>query len=279
MPGVPSSAIYRLCRKGEVRVNGGRAKPSRRLVVGDEVRIPPVRLEAREQRRVPDQVIDQLEASVVYEDADLIVINKPTGLAVHRGSSQAFGVIEAMRQARSESGASLDLVHRLDRDTSGCLLLAKSACANRELKRLLAERSVQKTYNALVAGRWSKDIARIENSLSKNRMRGGERVTRSAEGGRKAVTEVLAVVTGRRCCLLDIRIETGRTHQIRVHTADTGHPIIGDGKYGDHRINRQFSNAGHRGMHLHSAEIALDWRGDRRFSVPYPESWNAALKL
>ncbi|MEM6987064.1 MAG: pseudouridine synthase [Pseudomonadota bacterium] len=189
---VPRSVVYRLCRKGEVRVNGGRVKPSRRLVQGDEVRIPPVTLESSAQRRVPDSVVHTLETAVVFEDDDIIVLNKPPGIAVHGGSGHAFGVIEAMRQSRGNSTSSLDLVHRLDRDTSGCLLLAKHAAANRDLKQLLASRHVEKHYSAIVLGRWPRDVNRIENALLKNRLRSGERVTTVDIGGRNAINHTAA---------------------------------------------------------------------------------------
>lgn len=279
LSGVPRSVVYRLCRTGEVRVNGGRVKPSRRLVAGDEVRIPPVRLEPAKTRRVPDSVTTQLEQAIVFEDDDILVLNKPSGLAVHAGSEQPFGVIEALRQLRADTEQELDLVHRLDRDTSGCLLIAKHAQANRELKQQLAARDVEKRYAALVVGRWPRTLTRIENTLGKNQLRGGERVSGRAEQGRHAITHIQVVESGRLCTRLDVRIETGRTHQIRVHTSESGHPVVGDSKYGRHDANRRFAAAGHRGMHLHSAQIAFQWRGERTFEVPAPESWHEAVQL
>ncbi|MEM9601918.1 MAG: RluA family pseudouridine synthase [Pseudomonadota bacterium] len=277
--GVPRSVIYRLCRTGEVRVNGGRAKPATRLSEGDEVRLPPVRISPSGERRVPDALVHRLEQAIVFEDDDLIVLNKPAGVAVHSGTGVAFGVIDALRQARDDAARQLDLVHRLDRDTSGCLLLAKHPMANRELKQLLASRAVEKRYTALVLGRWPRDVRRIEKALLKNRQRGGERVSAVDEAGRDAVTHVTRVDAGTRCTRLELRIETGRTHQIRVHTAGVGHPIVGDTKYGDHRANRQFAGAGCRGMHLHSTLLAFCWRGERRFEVAAPADWADALKL
>ncbi|MEM7376820.1 MAG: RluA family pseudouridine synthase [Pseudomonadota bacterium] len=277
--GVPRSVVYRLCRTGEVRVNGGRAKPATRLSEGDEVRLPPVRISPRSERRVPDALVERLEQAIVFEDDDLIVLDKPAGVAVHGGSGVAFGVIDALRQARHDTARQLDLVHRLDRDTTGCLLLAKHPLANRELKQLVASRAVEKRYTALVVGRWPRNLTRIENALLRNRQRGGERVSAVDESGRDAVTHVTRVDAGSRCTRLELRIETGRTHQIRVHTAGVGHPVVGDPKYGDHRANRHFSGAGWRGMHLHSTVLGFSWRGERRFQVPAPANWLDALKL
>ncbi len=277
--GVPRSVVYRLCRTGEVRVNGGRAKPSRRLISGDEVRIPPVRIQPAHARRVPDSVIEQLEQAAVFEDDDILLLNKPAGLAVHAGSEQPFGVIEALRQSRSGDGTELDLVHRLDRDTSGCLLVAKHAAANRELKIALAARQVEKHYVALVLGRWPTRISRIANTLGKNQLRGGERVSATDSGGREAISQFSVLEVGRACTLVRVRIETGRTHQIRVHASEQGHPVVGDTKYGNHAANRRFAAAGCRGMHLHSAKLAFDWRGERVFELPVPTPWDRALQL
>lgn len=274
---VPRGVVYKLCRKGQVRVNGGRAKPERRLQAGDEVRIPPVQLgDQRAQARVPDALVAQLEAAVVFEDEDLILLDKPAGVAVHKGTGVDFGVVEALRQSR-DAGAGLDLAHRLDRETSGCLLLGKHAGAVRELQALWKARVVDKRYSALVCGHWPAGEQTIVSHLKKNQLRGGERVTSSGPGGKRAVSHVRLVRRGAACSQVAVRIETGRTHQIRVHTAEAGHPVLGDDKYGERSLNKRFSRAGHRRLFLHAHELRFEWHGERRWRIDPPEDWAAAL--
>ncbi len=278
LKGVPRGVVYKLCRKGQVRVNGGRAKPDRRLEAGDKVRIPPV--EAREESapvRVPDTLIEQLESAIVFEDDDLILLNKPAGIAVHKGTSVAFGVVEALRQSRGAS-AEFDLAHRLDRDTSGCLVLGKHAGAVRGLQAAWKARAVEKRYAALLAGAWPRGEKTVVSYLNKNQMRGGERVTSSGEGGKRAVSHVRLVKRGRHCSQVEVRIETGRTHQIRVHTLEEGHPVLGDDKYGDRQLNKAFARAGHKRMYLHAQHLVLNWQGHREWFVPVPDDWAQALQ-
>lgn len=274
---VPRGVIYKLCRKGQVRVNGGRAKPDRRLQHGDVVRIPPV--EARDEKaapRVPDSLIQQLESAVVFEDEDLILLNKPAGIAVHKGTSVQFGVVEAFRQSR-QAGTGFDLAHRLDRETSGCLLLGKHAGAVRSLQALWKERAVEKRYSALLCGHWPEGEKTIISQMKKNQLRGGERVTSSGEGGKRAVSHVRLIRHGVACSQVEVHIETGRTHQIRVHTQEAGHPVLGDDKYGDRALNKSFERAGHKRMYLHAQQLIFNWKGTRNWRIPAPSDWQQAL--
>lgn len=279
LKGVPRGVVYKLCRKGQVRVNGGRAKPDRRLEAGDKVRIPPV--EVRDERapvRVPDGIVEQLESAIFFEDEDLILLNKPVGIAVHKGTGVNFGVVEAFRQSR-EAGAGLDLAHRLDRETSGCLLIGKHAGAVRALQALWKARAVEKHYSALVCGHWPEGEKAIVSHMKKNQLRGGERVSSSGEGGKRAVSHVRLLKRGFACSQIEVHIETGRTHQIRVHTQEAGHPVLGDDKYGDRSLNKAFERAGHKRMFLHAQQLVLDWKGARNWRIPAPAHWSEVLKV
>lgn len=276
---VPRGVVYKLCRKGQVRVNGGRAKPDRRLQAGDKVRIPPVELKDRSAAaRVPDTLIAQLEGLVHFEDDDLIVLNKPAGIAVHKGTGVEFGVVEAFRQSRG-LGSGLDLAHRLDRETSGCLLMGKHAGAVRELQGKWRDRTVEKNYSALLCGRWADREKTLVSLMKKNQLRGGERVSSSGAGGKRAVSHVRLIRHGVACSQVEVRIETGRTHQIRVHTAEAGHPVLGDDKYGERQLNKIFAKHGYKRLFLHSQQLRLDWKGQRDWCVPAPDEWSDVLKL
>lgn len=275
---VPRGVIYKLCRKGQVRVNGGRAKPDRRLETGDMVRIPPVEAkDEKEQARVPDALIEQLESAIVFEDDDLILMNKPAGVAVHKGTSVSFGVVEALRQSR-KVGSSFDLAHRLDRETSGCLLIGKHSGAVRALQAIWKERAVEKRYSALVCGQWPKGEKTIISFMKKNQLRGGERVTSTGEGGKRAVSHVRLITNGVACSQVEVRIETGRTHQIRVHTSEAGHAVLGDDKYGDRGLNKRYQQAGHMRLFLHAQHLSFEWKGQRDWSLAAPADWSGALK-
>jgi 23S rRNA pseudouridine955/2504/2580 synthase len=225
LKGVPKSHVYRVLRSGEVRVNSGRVKPEYRLRVGDRVRVPPMRVSAPRP-----QVPRPLELPVVLEDASLLVVDKPAGLAVHGGSGVSFGVIESLRAARPLAKF-LELAHRIDRDTSGLLLVAKKRSALVELHRMLREGEVEKVYTAVVAGEY-RGPGEIRASLHKYVTSSGERRVAVKEGGLAAATNVKALKTRPEMSVLDLRLLTGRTHQIRVHLAHVGHPILGDDKYG-----------------------------------------------
>ena len=267
----PRSLVYRILRSGEVRVNGGRTQPSYRLTLNDRIRIPPVRIEpANPSPRSPSNALQQLISSaVLYEDRELLVIDKPAGVAVHGGSGVSFGVIEALRSARPEL-QELELVHRLDRDTSGCLLLAKRRAALRELHALLRERVMQKTYLALVCGRWALGHKTIDLPLKTNIKQGGERMVRvHSEGQAAQSTFAVRQHFARLATLLEVSIGTGRTHQIRVHAAYAGHPIAGDEKYGDRDCDVKLRPFGLGRMFLHAHRLQFQ-RNGADFSVSSP---------
>ena len=268
---VPRSRVYRILRRGEVRVNGKRVKPEYRLAAGDRLRVPPVRVDAQpRERRVPSSVLDTVRNAIVHEDRELIVINKPAGLAVHGGSGLDFGVIEALRADRPDE--SLELVHRLDRETSGCLLVARRRSSLRALHALMREGLVEKRYLALVAGHWPHGKARIDAPLKTRQLQSGERMVRAQAGGKEALS-VFAPVEfyGKRATLLEVDLKTGRTHQIRVHALHAGHPVAGDDKYGDRAFNQQMRELGLERMFLHATAIAFTWpETERQFDLSVP---------
>jgi 23S rRNA pseudouridine955/2504/2580 synthase len=267
----PRSLVYRILRSGEVRVNGGRVQPSYRLVLNDRVRIPPMRTEpAAPAVRAPSSSLQQLISSaVLHEDREILVIDKPAGVAVHGGSGVSFGVIEALRAARPEL-TELELVHRLDRDTSGCLLLAKRRAALRELHALLRERAMEKTYLALVCNRWPLGNKTIDLPLKTNIKQGGERMVRVHSDGLPAQSSfAVKQHFARLASLLEVSIGTGRTHQIRVHAAYAGHPIAGDEKYGDRECDAKLRAFGLGRMFLHAHRLQFR-RNGVDFSVTSP---------
>src|SRR5512134_503303 len=241
LKGVPRTHVYRLLRKGEVRVNSKRAKPDQRVEAGDRIRLPPVRRPdpgAAPRVRPPPPALQKLiTGAVVYEDADLMVINKPAGVAVHGGSGLSHGVIEVLRAAYPDL-KELDLVHRLDRETSGCLIVAKRRAALRDLHAQMREGRAEKRYLALVCGKWDLGQKRIELPLATGERRGGERHVAVRSHGQMAVSTFKPVqFFGVVATLMEVEIGTGKTHQIRVHAAYAGHPVAGDDKYGDRERN------------------------------------------
>ena len=257
LKGVPKSRIYRILRKGEVRVNKGRVKPESRLRAGDLVRIPPVRVSEKEPLAGPGVRLQKLlEQSVVYEDDQLMVVNKPAGLAVHGGSGISLGLIESLRAMRPEQRF-LELVHRLDRDTSGCILLAKKRSALRWLQEEMRSHRIEKVYRALVKGRWPKDRRRIDVPLRKNELKSGERIVKVSADGKPSATNFSILQRFDRATLVEARLETGRTHQIRVHSQFAGHPLAGDEKYGDSEFNEYMKTAGLGRMFLHASALAF----------------------
>jgi 23S rRNA pseudouridine955/2504/2580 synthase len=280
LKGVPRSWVYRVLRRGEVRVNSGRSKPDRRLQRGDQVRIPPLRLASSETPAVPGGLVAEIEHTVVFEDAGLIVLNKPAGLAVHGGSGLAYGVIEAMRAARPQQPY-LELVHRLDRDTSGCLMLASKRSALTALQELQRGGRIEKRYLALLAGRIRKGAWRADLPLRKNTLRSGERVVRVDPEGKTAVTHFTVLQRFAQATLVEAVLETGRTHQIRVHAAANGTPILGDDKYGDEAANQAFRARGLKRLFLHAASLRLAWPPGgraRRFEAPLPPALEQLLQ-
>ncbi len=257
MKGVPKSHIYRVLRKGEVRVNSARARPDYRLQAGDKVRIPPVRQAAEPSKTLPvPGAIERLRTRILYEDSGLLVLNKPAGMAVHGGSGVSYGVIEALRALRPEA-KHLELVHRLDRDTSGCLAVAKKRSVLRALHELLRRGGVEKCYLALLAGRWEGGAREVTASLRKNVLQGGERVVRVSDEGKSAVSLFRPLSVFAEASLVEVVLATGRTHQIRVHAAHIGHPIAGDEKYGDPGFNHRMREFGLRRLFLHAHFIAF----------------------
>ncbi len=260
LKGAPKSLIYRVLRTGEVRVNKGRAKPETRLAAGDVVRIPPLRLSEAMPVRVGDALKDTLASAILHEDQDLLVLNKPAGLAVHAGSGVNVGVIEALRAARPEA-TGLELAHRLDRETSGVLVLAKTRPALMHIHELLRGDTVKKRYHALVRGTWSDRVREVNAPLAKNTLRGGERVVEVQGDGKEAQTLFRVLerfeFNGLRATLVEAMPVTGRTHQIRVHAAHAGHPIAGDDKYGDPEFNRALKGCGLSRLFLHAASIQI----------------------
>ncbi|MCR4300263.1 MAG: 23S rRNA pseudouridine(955/2504/2580) synthase RluC [Sulfuricaulis sp.] len=254
LKGVPKSRIYRILRKGEVRINKSRARPDYRLEVGDVVRIPPLRQAPPLLKAANAETFAWLLPRILHEDDDLMVVNKPAGLAVHAGSGVGVGLIEALRGLRPQAPF-LELAHRLDRDTSGCLLLAKSRPALMALHRMLRDGKMEKRYLALVAGAWRGGARQVRASLEKNRPRSGERMVEVSENGREAESHFVPQQRFGSASLMEIRLLTGRTHQARVHAAHVGHPIAGDDKYGDREFNRRLQRLGLKRMFLHAHRL------------------------
>jgi 23S rRNA pseudouridine955/2504/2580 synthase len=272
--GVPRSRLYKALRKGEIRVNRGRARPGRRLAAGDEVRLPPLHQPAqRTPPPVPYYWAERLAGRIVHEDRDLLVVNKPSGLAVHGGSGIDLGLIECLRQLHPEE-ASLELVHRLDRDTSGLLLVARRPRVLRELHGLLRGegQGVDKVYLALVAGRWPRALTEIEAPLEKHALASGERMVRVSAAGRSALTRFRVREWLPGATLLEVRPVTGRTHQIRVHAKHAGYPLLGDDKYQGDQERALAASLGLRRLFLHAWQLAFQL-GD----PPVPWRFEAAL--
>ena len=255
--GVPKTRLYRALRKGEVRVNKGRVKADYRLAPGDVVRIPPLhRPEPTAAAPVPRYWAREIGNRIVYEDDSLLVINKPSGLAVHGGSGLSFGLIESLRQLRPEDRY-LELVHRLDRDTSGLILIARRPAMLRELHRQLREDKIDKRYLALVAGSWPGSLRVVEAPLEKNVLQSGERMVRVAREGKRSVTEFTVVERLRGATLLEAKPITGRTHQIRVHARHAGFPLLGDDKYSDEASAALCRSLGLQRLFLHARALRI----------------------
>ena len=290
LPTVPRTRIFRLIRKGEVRVNGKRASPEQRLVAGDKLRVPPVReqsesglaeaqaVAAGQPKPVPATLLARVEAAIIHEDERLLVLDKPSGLAGHGGSGLSFGVIEALRAARPDE--TLELAHRLDRDTSGILLVTRKPAALRALHALLRDGAVEKSYLALVVGRWELGRKLVDAPLLTDARVGGERTVRVGAGGKSARTQFALVQQfGPRASLVEAALHTGRTHQIRVHAAHCGHPVAGDPKYGDAEANLALRELGLTRMFLHAHSVNFDWPqgGQVSVSAPLPDDLKAVL--
>lgn len=256
LKGVPKSMIYRILRKGEVRVNKKRIKPEYKLEAGDEVRIPPVRVAEREDDNVSPKLakVAALEHAIIYEDEHILVMNKPSGTAVHGGSGLSFGVIEGLRALRPDARF-LELVHRLDRDTSGVLLVAKKRSALRSLHEQLREKGMQKDYLALVRGQWPSHVKAVRAPLLKNILQSGERIVKVNSEGKPSETLFKVEERFAMATLVKASPVTGRTHQIRVHTLHAGHPIAFDDRYGEAEFDQQLSATGLKRLFLHAAAL------------------------
>lgn len=281
LKGVPKSLIYRVLRKGEIRVNKKRVKPDTRLDTGDVVRIPPIRTAQRgEAAPVGQGLADHLEEAILYESDSLLIINKPSGLAVHGGSGVSLGLIEALRQVRPDCRF-LELVHRLDRDTSGCIMVAKKRSMLRYLHDALRERKVRKIYHALVVGRWSTRCNQVDAPLKRFELKSGERMVKVHLEGKASVTSFKVLQRyGDLATLIEARPLTGRTHQIRVHTQFAGHPIVGDTKYTPDEDNDGFRQLGLRRLMLHAARLEVTLPDGERLGIdaPLDDATAASLK-
>lgn len=277
---VPKSHIYRMLRRGEIRINGRRAKPETRVEEADLVRLPPIRREPEPQPPPGGGARGQfLESRILYEDEQMLIVDKPSGMAVHGGSGLRYGLIETLRNARGE-GHFLELAHRLDRDTSGCLILAKSMRSLRRLHAQLREGRIGKRYLLLVRGGWKGPDRTISSSLRKDMRTGGEAVVRvDPRAGKPAVTHFALRRQFEGASLLSADLETGRTHQIRVHASHAGFPIAGDEKYGDEAFNRRMHALGLRRLFLHAErlEIPLEVGSAVTVESPLPAELESVL--
>lgn len=265
LKGAPRSLIYRLLRTGQVRINGKRVKPDRRLEAGDQLRLPPVRLDAPTDHGTPPPALLRLiEASILFEDRALLVLDKPSGVASHGGSGIGFGAIELMRALRPNE--TLELVHRLDRDTSGVLVLAKRRSALTELQALIRAGQLEKRYLSLLVGTLGRARLTVDAPLEKFVLQGGERMVRVQAGGKSSVTHIKRIEEIADHTFAEVRIETGRTHQIRVHCAHIAHPVAGDEKYGRREDNQALRASGLQRLFLHASSLKFALKEG---TVPY----------
>jgi 23S rRNA pseudouridine955/2504/2580 synthase len=271
---VPRTRIFRIIRRGEVRLNGRRVGPEARLSASDKVRVPPLWEQAEEgsartQRGPPTGLVEAVGRAIVQETDRLLVLDKPSGIAVHGGSGVSFGVIEALRALKP--GEPLELVHRLDRDTSGCLLVARDGATLRTLHALLREGQCEKRYLALVAGKWNLGQKRIDIPLRTDTRVGGERTVRADASGKPSISDFRPIqFFGKLATLMEVGLHTGRTHQIRVHAAYAGHPVAGDEKYGDAEFDARMRQLGLTRMFLHAHMMSFDWPQGGLFSASAP---------
>ncbi len=270
LKGVPRSHLYKLMRKGRVRINGKRAKPAYKLQIEDQVRIPPVRVSDTKTPVVSGFWLESFSDSIIHEDGQLVVIDKPAGLAVHRGSGVEAGVIDILKALRSDA-RDWSLVHRLDRDTSGCLIVAKHRQALLAVQNLFRTGAVDKQYQALTCGAWDTDSQTIDVPLKKNVLQSGERMVVVDSTGKGAVSHFQVVDKFSTATFVRVAIETGRTHQIRVHARHAGHSIAGDQRYGDKSFNRAMRKLGLKRMFLHASRVELHLPEPVSVESPLPE--------
>ncbi len=271
LKGVPRSHVYQLIRSGQVRVNSGRVRAGYRLKLGDRVRVPPVSRRAAARAKIPEGGLRWLEDRILAEDSRLLVLDKPPGMAVHAGTGIDFGCIEALRSLRPGL-RTLELVHRLDRGTSGCLLVAKRRSALRRLHRLLRDGGMQKRYLTLLKGSWQHGRVNVDAPLLTQRHRNGESYVSVHESGKSALSRFRVVESySSRATLMEVSIETGRTHQIRAHAVYMGHPVAGDERYGDAEFNAQLRQLGLRRIFLHAHAVDFVWPdSEEEFMISSP---------
>jgi len=252
LKGMPKTRIYRLLRKGEVRVNKKRTQPSYRLQAGDQIRLPPMQLDERPVLAGPSKrSVALFSDRILFEDKGLLIINKPSGIPVHGGTGVSMGVVETLRTMYPKL-PQLELVHRLDADTSGCLILAKKRSVLREIHQLLRDGAVHKVYLALTKGQWQTSELRVDVALRKNHLSSGERIVKVDPTGKESLTVFEPMQSYDDAMLVEATLHTGRTHQIRVHARHRYHPIAGDEKYGDREFNKKMREYGLKRLFLHS---------------------------
>ncbi len=269
---LPKSHLYRILRKGEIRVNKGRIKPDYRLEQNDIIRLPPLQLETKAPSTPSSKLLDILSNCILHEDKELLVLNKPSGIAVHGGSGISSGVIEGLR-GLFPNAPFLELVHRLDRETSGCLLIAKKPALLRQLHEQLRNHELGKIYLALVKGKWNPLITHINAPLQRNILHSGERMVKVEVDGKEALSYFHLRQHFKNASFMEIKLATGRTHQIRVHSTFAGHPLAGDDKYGDYEFNKQIKELGLNRLFLHAWRIKLP-----QYEKPFQAPLDDALK-
>ncbi len=282
LKGVPKSRIYRIIRKGEVRINKGRCDVKRKLIIGDIVRVPPIRVaEKTENIPAPAYLKNHLENNILFEDDVILVINKPSGYAVHGGSGTSSGIIETLRELRTENRF-LELVHRIDKGTSGCLIIAKKRSALRKLHEYFRGDGVKKSYLALLVGRWEEKKSLVDQPLLKKTNQGGGANVKVHQAGKPSQTVFRQLTLYKNATLVEARPLTGRTHQIRVHALWLGHPLVGDERYGDEESNKLFRKEGYKRMFLHAEKLqfAHPVTGELlKLIAPLPTELQALLKI
>lgn len=280
LKGVPKTRIYRIIRKGEVRVNKGRIDNKYRLKPGDIVRIPPVRVAIRNDDVILQPTLKlSLENDIIYEDDVMIVLNKPSGFAVHGGSGISSGVIEALRAIRPDNRF-LELAHRIDKATSGCLLVAKKRSSLKALHDIFRDNKVKKTYLALLVGQWERKSMLVTAPLLRSTGKGGERNVKVSRAGKFAETSFRRIQKYKDLTLVQASPKTGRTHQIRVHAAWLGHPIVGDERYGDEEVNRRLKDRGFKRLFLHAEQLQFAHPVTNEmmhFTAPLPDELQSQL--
>jgi len=276
LKGVPRSAVYRMIRTGQVRINGGRCKAVTRLSEGDEVRVPPARTRNREGVTVSDQVIQQVEASILYEDGDLLVLNKPSGMAVHAGSGLPWGLIDVLRQSRPTEYC--ELVHRLDRETSGCLVLARTGAALKQLVTQFRDGLVEKRYLCLMNGEMSETLIRVDAPLAKIQA-GSRRQVEVVADGKPALTHFHLLQSFPGCSYAEAELFTGRTHQIRAHARSVGMPLAGDELYSSRASLKEWRKRGLKRLFLHAHRLGLNTPSGEamEFDAPLPAHLKSVL--